>query len=148
MTKRVCTSIWIESTAETVWSALTEFENYRKWNPFIREVKGKLRISEELSFKVARGGGDETQVTATLLRIEPGRELAWGGGSRLGLFRGEHSFIITPGDGGITLNNCEVFSGPLSYILINKQRLHAQRKAFEMQDSALKRWLENGSAEE
>lgn len=143
--KKVCTSIWITSDADTVWQALTEFENYRDWNPFIREVRGPLRVGEQLAFRVARGAGDETEVSAKLLRVKPNRELTWGGSAKLGLFRAEHSFIIEPGEGGVTLQNCEAFSGPLAYVLIDEQRLQAQRKAFKMQDKALKHWLERST---
>ncbi len=142
MRREVCTSVWIQASPAAVWHALTSFKDYGRWNPFIREVKGDLRVGELLSFKVAKGGDEDLDTQAKLLRVEPNKMLSWGGSAPLGLFRGVHSFTITSQDSGVIVENREVFSGPLAYLLIKKKRLVFQRKAFEMQDAALKRWLE------
>lgn len=122
--------------------AITTFSAYPEWNPFIRQVEGALRVGEVLKFKVAKGGDETIETEAELLRLETDKGLTWGGSAPLGLFRGEHSFTITPQDGGVVVENREVFSGPLVLFYIKKERLALQRKAFEIQDAALKRWLE------
>ena len=142
MSCEVCTSIWIKASPAQAWAALTDFSSYPAWNPFIREVKGTLATGELLRFKVAKGGGAETDAMARLLCVDPESELAWGGGSHLGLFRARHSFSIVAENSGVVVQNREVFSGPLARLLIKPERLRMQRQAFEMQDIALKQWLE------
>ena len=38
--KEICTKILINATHAIVWDVIIDFENYGKWNPFIREISG------------------------------------------------------------------------------------------------------------
>ncbi len=38
--KEICTKISIVATPTIVWNIITDFENYGKWNPFIKEISG------------------------------------------------------------------------------------------------------------
>ena len=42
------TQIEIKATPEAVWSTLTDFSEYSKWNPFIRMIKGDVRVGNQI----------------------------------------------------------------------------------------------------
>ncbi len=44
MKSHLQTEISIRSTPEQIWSVLTAFAEYPKWNPFIQEASGALTI--------------------------------------------------------------------------------------------------------
>ena len=48
MTIEIATDIEINSTPERVWKVLTEFENYHKWNPFIKSILGFEQMNKAL----------------------------------------------------------------------------------------------------
>lgn len=138
VSRTVSTSIAIEASAEVVWRVLIDFANYGDWNPFIQRVDGPLVEGAHLGFLVATGPGTTVSTEATLLTVEHGRRLAWGGQSRVpGLFRGVHSFIIEERASGVLLHNTERFSGLLAF-RVKPERLERQQGAFAHQDSALK----------
>ncbi|MFN3238695.1 MAG: SRPBCC family protein [Pseudomonadales bacterium] len=143
MIREVSTLIRIKATHTEVWAALTDFRSYSLWNPFIRSVEGELKLGSLLQFTVDRGADKLDKPQARILTLESERELAWGGSAPMGLFRGRHSFKLCPKDDSVELENREVFSGLLAPLLINKRRLVAQQRAFDMQNQALKHWLES-----
>lgn len=141
--KEIHTSIEIAAPAESVWQVLTDFEAYPQWSPFIRRVEGKLAVGEMLEFAVATGPDTTRGAKARVLGIEPNRALSWGGGLPLGLFRGEHSFIIEPAGVSVVLHDIERFYGPLVRFLIRRERMTGQRRAFELFDAALRKRVES-----
>ena len=52
MTKQIKTSITIEASKESVWKILTDFENYPKWNSFIKSVSGDVRVGNRIKIKL------------------------------------------------------------------------------------------------
>lgn len=54
--------------------------------------------------------GKPMKMTMTISRFEPGKTLAWVGSVPL-LFRGEHSFVLTPEGGGTRLEHSEAITG-------------------------------------
>ena len=133
----VDTEIIINSSKERVWKILTDFRLYRDWNPFVREVKGKLSIGEKLKVYVKPENGRGIRFTATLTKVEKNKELRWVG--RLffpGLLDGEHIFIIKPmGKNKIHFIHSERFGGLLSFLGgLNK----LTREGLEVMNVALK----------
>lgn len=41
--KEICSKIQINASPSIVWSIITDFENYGKWNPFIKEISGDTK---------------------------------------------------------------------------------------------------------
>jgi len=91
--------IAIEAPAERVWSVLTEFQSYPKWNPFFTQVKGELRVGSDLEVTMQPVGKDQQEFSPTVLEVSPGRKLQWRGRLLLPwVFDGTHSFEIRPVD--------------------------------------------------
>jgi hypothetical protein len=147
VTREVRTSIAIEAAPQRVWQVLTDFGEYSNWNPFIRRIDGPLALGAELTFTVATGPERTIVARARILEIEVNRRLVWGGGLPLGLFRGEHTFLIAPTARGAVLENRERFRGPIATLTIRDGRLQAQRLAFEAFNEALKRRVETMTAD-
>ena len=143
MTREVRTRVEIGASPEGVWQVLTDFGQYASWNPFIRRIDGVLSLGAALTFTVVTGPDRTATARARILEIEENRRLVWGGGLPLGLFRGAHTFVITPTARGAVLENSERFSGPIAALTIRKARLQAQRQAFQAFDDALKRRAES-----
>jgi hypothetical protein len=90
-THRLDTSIEIASTPERLWSILTDFAGYPRWNPFVRSIAGELEVGKTLDVSVEPPGGRAMKFHPVVLAVEPGRELRWKGKLLIpGLFDGEH----------------------------------------------------------
>lgn len=142
MSRQVSASIEIAAAPARVWQVLTDFDDYANWNPFIRRIDGPLAPGAQLTFTVATGPERTVVARARILAIDVNRRLVWGGGLPLGLFRGEHTFLITPTARGVVLENSEWFTGPVAMLTIRDARLQAQRLAFEAFNEALRRRVE------
>lgn len=116
--REVKTEIIINASASKVWRILTDFPRYHEWNPFVREVKGKIAVGEKLEIYVKPKNGRGMHFNATLVSINPNKEFRWIG--RLffpGILDGEHIFIIRPiGRNKIKFIHSERFTGLLSFL--------------------------------
>ena len=116
--KDVRTEIIINASPERVWSILIDFPRYPEWNPFVREVKGKIAVGEKLKVYVKPENSRGMRFNATITKINPNKEFRWVG--RLlfpGILDGEHIFIIQPmGRNKIKFMHSERFTGLLSVL--------------------------------
>ena len=48
MAKEIKTQIVIKANPEKVWAVLTNFEKYPEWNPFIKSLKGSVKIGSKI----------------------------------------------------------------------------------------------------
>jgi hypothetical protein len=99
----------IDATPEAVWEVLTDFEAYGQWSNF-SAAEGTARVGTRLTMRMPGMSFRPTVTVAT-----PGQELRWVGTLFVKqLFRGQHSFILSPNHDGTTrLTNREEFSGAL-----------------------------------
>ncbi len=127
----VVTEHHIAATPAAVWAVLTDFPAYSAWNRFMVRVSGRARVGEVLSlgFKL---GPVTVPISARVLRVDPGRELAWRGPGRgptaLGrVASGEHYWQLSPQGHGTRLIHGELFSGALLPLLwpLGRARLTA-----------------------
>lgn len=110
----ISTSIDIEAAPERVWRALTEFDTYADWNPFIREGSGEAVVGSTLTLRMYPKNGRPVSFRPTVLAAEPGRLLRWKGRFVLpGLFDGTHDFELTASATGTRVVQSEAFSGVL-----------------------------------
>jgi signal transduction histidine kinase len=93
-------TIDIHATPEQVWEALTGFEAYDGWNPFMRRVAGAPEVGSRLRIELSPPDGRRIVVSPSVVVADPGRELRWRGALPLGLFTGEHAYLITPAESG------------------------------------------------
>ena len=48
MTKNISTEILINASKEKVWTILTDFDNYKSWNPFMINSSGQAIVGTKL----------------------------------------------------------------------------------------------------
>jgi hypothetical protein len=109
--KRIHTAIEIGAPAERVWSILVDNEAYPDWNPYHVSVRGRMQVGEKLEVRINKPNGERVEIEPRVMRIQPYRELTWGGGVR-GIFHGEHVFLLEEIDAANTrLVHREKFTG-------------------------------------
>jgi hypothetical protein len=105
----------IAASPEQVWAILADLASYSQWNPLFREASGQLSTGNTITLKSTHPvNGRTMMVKARVLAAEPARELRWRS-SLPGLMTGEHSFTLTPADGGTRLVQTEIYSGLLAH---------------------------------
>lgn len=145
MEKIITTEIVIHASKEKVWELLTDFENYKNWNPFIVQSTGKAIAGTRLTNTVKNNGKTFT-FKPLLLTVEPYCAMAWLGSLWVkGLFDGHHYFRIEDlGNGQVLLTHGERFSGILSGFLLRSLG-NETRKNFVQMNNALKQQAEKSS---
>nr|WP_320048710.1 SRPBCC domain-containing protein [uncultured Desulfuromonas sp.] len=132
------TEIHINARPETVWSILTDFDSYPEWNPFITHIHGNAAVGETLEVNVSPPGGKAMAFKPVVLAATENEEFRWLGRFLVSaLFEGEHSFILTPHEGGCRLIQKEQFKGilvPLMWRSLDQ----GTRAGFELMNQALK----------
>ncbi len=134
MTKLIKTSITINASKESVWKILTDFENYPKWNSFIKSVSGNVKVGNQIKIQL-----QGMIFKPTVLVFNENTEFKWLGHLWFkGLFDGEHKFIVTDnGDGTINFEQSENFSGILVK-LFSKNLDKKTKRGFEQMNQELK----------
>ena len=137
--KELQSGIEIQASAERVWSILTDFAAFPQWNPFIRQIRGKVLAGEQLEVYLQPSGARGMRFHPTVLNAEPGRELRWRGHLLVpGLFDGEHIFTIEPlGPGRVRFIQREIFTGLLVPLFARGLDTDTLR-GFEEMNTALK----------
>ncbi len=136
MTKEIKTEIIIHSTPKKIWKKLTDFKSYPNWNPFIKEISGKLRVSERIKVKIQPENSSAMTFKPTILDYKKNKRLIWKGKFIFkGLFDGEHKFELIDNKNGTTIfRQSEEFSG----ILVGIFNLKNIKKSFEQMNWKLK----------
>lgn len=138
MSFEIKTSIVINAQPAKVWQIFTSFEQYPQWNPFIKEVTGKVQVNNRI--KINAGG---MVFKPTILAYEENKELKWLGHLLLpGLFDGAHQFLLIDNqDGTTTFEQNELFKGIL--VPFFKQKLDVDtRNGFNEMNLRLKELAE------
>jgi hypothetical protein len=109
----------IDAPPERVWAVLTDFASYPEWNPFIRDISGRVETGAELDVRIVPPRGRGMRFRPTVTAAEPGRELAWLGHLLVPrIFDGEHHFEIEDLGGGRTrFVQRELFRGALAGVM-------------------------------
>ncbi|MEJ8597479.1 SRPBCC domain-containing protein [Riemerella anatipestifer] len=136
MAKEIKTEILINATPEKVWSILTNFDNYPNWNPFIKSIKGEVKIGNKIKVSIQPPNSKEMTFKPRVLAFETNKELRWIGHLLFkGLFDGEHKFeLIDNGNGTTTFKQSEKFKG----IFVGLLNLENTKKRFEAMNKKLK----------
>jgi hypothetical protein len=115
MTKEIKTSILIDTAPEKVWSVLTNFDNYPNWNPFIKSIKGEVKVGNKITARIEPPEAKGMTFKPSVLTFETNKELSWIGHLLFaGLFDGKHKFeLIDNGNGTTTFIQSESFKGIL-----------------------------------
>lgn len=112
MPKSYDASATIHAVPETVWAVLTDAAGYSQWNSGVDHIEGTIAPGEKIKVHTTINPGRAFPVRVSEFR-RPER-MVWSGGMPLGLFTGERTFTLTPGDEGITeFSMREEFTGLL-----------------------------------
>lgn len=143
MAKEIKTEILINANPEKVWVILIHFENYPNWNPFIKTLKGEVRVGKKITVRIEPPEAKGMTFKPKILVFETNKELRWIGHLLFaGLFDGEHKFeLINNGNGTTTFRQSEKFKGIL-VPLFKKQLDNNTKNGFEAMNMKLKELAE------
>ena len=139
MAKEIKTEVLINATPDKIWSILMNFDNYPTWNPFIKSIKGEVKIGNKIIARIEPPESKGMTFKPKILTIEPNKEFSWLGHFLItGIFDGEHKFeLIDKGNGTTIFRQSEKFKGILLPFL-KKQLDINTKKGFEEMNSKLK----------
>jgi hypothetical protein len=135
---RIATHITIAVAPERVWTLLTDFEGYPRWNPYLVRVEGAPRAGSALTVHAVMLAGQPPLVqTVDLVAIAP-QTMHWRGGlpDRTS-FVGDHYFEVAATDGGTRFDHSEIFGGALAPSILDRHGALI-RANFERFNAALK----------
>ena len=112
--KTVSATTQIDASPMAVWAVLTDLSRYPEWNPLFREASGRVAVGERITLRAVQPtNGRLMTVRAKIVAADPGAELRWASSLPV-LMSGEHSFVLTPLDGGTRLAQTEIYAGLLA----------------------------------
>ncbi|MEJ2507900.1 MAG: SRPBCC domain-containing protein, partial [Gammaproteobacteria bacterium] len=129
-----------------VWSVLTDFTAYARWNPFVLRAEGTPEAGAWMTLEVARPRGRTRVFRPMVLMVAAPSQLRWLGRLWLpGLLDIEHTFLIENGDGGpVRFVQRARIEGFVALCL--RHRLESELLgSFEAMNHALKRRVEHAS---
>jgi hypothetical protein len=143
MAKEIKTEILINASPEKIWTILTHFDNYPNWNPFIKSIKGEVKVGKKITARIEPPNAKGMTFKPRILVFNPNKELRWLGHLLFaGLFDGEHKFeLIDNGNGTTTFIQSEKFKGIL-VPFFKKQLDNNTKKGFEAMNIKLKELAE------
>ncbi len=135
----ITTTIRINANVQDVWKVLTNFEDYKHWNPFIKRISGHLKEGQILDVTI-----NKMSFKPKVLYVEKDKGFEWIGHLIIPrLFDGKHHFKLTTVGNEICFEQLECFSGilvPLFKHKINKDF----KNQFTAMNKALKQHVEQG----
>lgn len=143
MAKEIRTEIIINASPEKVWAVFTDFDNYPNWNPFIKSLKGDVKVGNKITVNIAPPDAKAMTFKPKVLAYETDKELRWLGHLLFkGLFDGEHKFeLLDNGNGTTTFIQSEKFKGIL-VPMFKKQLDNNTKRGFEAMNQKLKERME------
>jgi hypothetical protein len=145
--REINSEIEISASPQKVWRALTDFEAFREWNPFMRPVVGEATEGTRLRVQIRPPGGRAIAFRPTVTKVAQNRELQWRGRLWMpGLFDGVHIFEIEKlGPERVKFVQREAFSGLL--VPLMARTIDQTLTGFEEMNRALKERVEAGGEE-
>ena len=108
--KQVHAELVVPATPEQVWSVITDPAGYPGWNPVFVGVEGTYAEGAKMAYKLKDQSGKVSDVTAMVMRFEPGKELNQYGGLR-GVLTFDHQWLLEPVEGGTRVIQHEEYRG-------------------------------------
>ncbi|MGH3024502.1 MAG: SRPBCC family protein [Gaiellaceae bacterium] len=139
--KTIQSEVTIDASVETVWSILTDFDSYGRWNPLQTSVQGDPRLGAELDLALAPPQSEAEEHTPEITILRPNRKLAWMSRQLLpGIADREYEVIIHPiGEGLVRVTMHKRFEG----ILIPFTSTDEEQVGLDLMAEALKRRAED-----
>jgi hypothetical protein len=73
--KEIYTEIEINASASVVLSILTDFDDFSRWNPFIRKISGKLQEGVQIEVFIKPSSSNVMKFRPKILTYDLEREL-------------------------------------------------------------------------
>jgi hypothetical protein len=138
--KTVSATIEIAAPPMAVWAVLTDLARYPEWNPLFPEASGEAAVGKRIKLRsVHPANGRMMTVKPRILAAEPGVELRWAA-SLPGIISGEHSFVLSPANGGTRLVQSESLRGLL--VPFSGKTITRSEASFQALNEALKKRAE------
>ena len=136
--KEIYSEIEINTSAKVVWDILMNFEDFPKWNPFMKQISGNPYKGSRIIVFIQPPNSRGLTFKPKILDNEPEKKLRWKGNTLIPhLFDGEHSLIIKEiKKDKVLFIQKEIFTGIFVPFLGNLLRNSAQ--GFKMMNVALK----------
>ncbi len=140
------TEIEIAAPLTKVWSILTDFDNWKEWNPIINQASGVASLGSKLSITMrGNNGKDSTKYMPVVTKVEEPKSFRWRAIMMAGfLFTNDKIFELEEIGSGTRLIHREEFSGilvPMFWSKLNKGAL----PMLKSMNDALKIVAENSS---
>jgi hypothetical protein len=106
----------IRATPERIWALLTDAAGYVRWNNTVRKVEGKIALGERVTLHPKINPGRAFPVKVA--EFQTPRRMVWTAGMPLGLFKGERTFVLTPGaNGEVEFSMREEYTGLMAPLI-------------------------------
>jgi hypothetical protein len=139
----IMTKVLINAPVSKVWGILMRFDNYDQWNPFIKDVSGKLMNGEKIRVRFKLSGVREIGINSKVIVYRPERELRWKKKILMRwIFTSVHIFELKQEqDGNTAFSQRGRYKGIL-YSLFFKRYAHKAKEGFELMNLKLKELAE------
>jgi len=113
--REIRTEIEIDALPTKVWSILTDFDNWKNWNPIVNQVSGVASLGSELSVTMRGDDGKDGQKYMPIVtEFEEPKFFRWRGKMLAEfLFTNDKVFELEEISSGTRLIHKELFSGML-----------------------------------
>ncbi len=140
------TEIEIAAPITKVWSILTDFDNWKEWNPIVKQVSGAASLGSKLSVSMCgKDGKDGPKYMPIITIFEEPKSFRWRATMMAGfIFTNDKVFELEETDSGTRLIHKELFSGMMVPITWSKFDKGVPLMLNSMND-ALKRTAEKDS---
>lgn len=137
----VSATIEIAASPEHAWAVLADLASYPQWTPLFREASGQLRVGNRITLRSTHpANGRIMTVKVKVLAAGPATGLRWMS-SLPWIMSGEHSFTLTPTDGGTRLVQTETYRGLLARF--SAKTVSRTQASFQALNEAIKQRAEN-----
>ena len=144
--REIRTEIEIAAPPTKVWSILTDFDNWKNWNPIIDQASGTASLGSELSMTMrGEDGKDGPKYMPIVTNFEEPKLFRWRAKMMAGfLFTNDKVFELEETGAGTRLIHKELFSGMMVPMMWSKFDEGVPPMLNSMND-ALKRTAEKDS---
>ena len=111
--REIRTEIQISAPIDNVWNILTEFNNWKDWNPTINRADGSASVGSKLNITIrGKDGKDASNYQPVVLESNAPNSFRWRANMMADfVFKNDRVFVLTAKDGGTQLIHKEEFSG-------------------------------------
>jgi hypothetical protein len=134
-------TIDIAAPAPRIWSLLSDFDGYRRWNSYNPKASGTLAVGSVVRVE-ARLGADTHVVDNVITEVVPEQRLCWRSKNWYGfLVAGTRCRTLEQRGTATTYRHHEIFEGPLAWLIERIMRPRIER-GLDTHDADLKRAAE------